>query len=172
MAFRRLTLVADRQCALLRRWSADPEVHPHEAVVGLAALLHGATMRELHQLTDADNDHDAPTSDWVVDHTRCRWTLDVDRTTTLHQSPPYVGSNNSHLLITMQDQGHPHPVSDGYVKNTLRAVGIQPRILRSTRLVVSSAQPMTNSSWLHTAYATRPSPPTSPITSPARLPNP
>ena len=25
--------------------------------------------------------------------------------------------------------------SDGYVKNTLRAVGIQPRILRSTRLV-------------------------------------
>ncbi|AXO23503.1 hypothetical protein DFS55_13685 [Mycobacterium avium subsp. hominissuis] len=46
-----------------------------------------------------------------------------------------VGSNNSHLLITLQTKATRAAPSDGYVKNTLRAVGIQPRILRSTRLV-------------------------------------
>jgi hypothetical protein len=43
MAFRGPTLPADRQRELFQRWSTDPGVHPHEAFVGLAALLHGAT---------------------------------------------------------------------------------------------------------------------------------
>ena len=46
-----------------------------------------------------------------------------------------LGSTNSHVLITMQTKATRAAPSDGYVKNTLRAVGIQPRILRSTRLV-------------------------------------
>ena len=46
-----------------------------------------------------------------------------------------LGSNNSHVLITMQTKATRAAASDSYVKNTLRAVGIQPRILRSTRLV-------------------------------------
>jgi hypothetical protein len=46
-----------------------------------------------------------------------------------------LGSNNSHVLITLQTKATRAAASDGYVKNTLRAVGIQPRILRSTRLV-------------------------------------
>lgn len=35
----------------------------------------------------------------------------------------------------MQTKATRAAASDSYVKNTLRAVGIQPRILRSTRLV-------------------------------------
>jgi site-specific recombinase XerD len=58
MAFRGPTLPADRQRELFWRWSAEPDVHPHEAFVGLAALLHGATTQELRHLTDEDVDHD------------------------------------------------------------------------------------------------------------------
>jgi hypothetical protein len=136
MAFRGPTLPVNRQRELLRRWSTDPDVHPHEAFVGLAALLHGATTQELRQLTDDDIDHPfrrvrlgcrpQPTP---LDP--CTWSalqrcLDYRKT---------LGSKNSHVLITMQTKAIRAPASDGYIKNTLRAVGIQSRILRSTRLV-------------------------------------
>jgi hypothetical protein len=58
------------------------------------------------------------------------------------------------VLITNQSKTTRAPASDGYVKNTLRAIGIQPRILRSTRItdlvttidakLVSAAYGMTN----------------------------
>lgn len=51
-----------------------------------------------------------------------------------------LGSNNSHVLITMQTKATRVLASDGYLKNTLCAVGIQPRILRSTRLVGDAAR--------------------------------
>jgi site-specific recombinase XerD len=136
MAFRGTTLPADRQRELFRRWSTDPDVHSHEAFVGLAALLHGATTQDLQQLTDADIDHDThrvrlgrrpqptPLDPWTW--TAMQRCLDHRKT---------LGSNNSHLLVTMQTKATRAPASDSYVKNTLRAVGIQPRILRSTRLV-------------------------------------
>lgn len=136
MAFRGPTLTADRQRALFRRWSTDPEVHPHEAFVGLTALLRGATTQELQHLTDADIDHDAhrlrlgrrphptPLDPWT-------WTA-LQRCIGHRDT---LGSNNSHLLITLQTKATRSPASDSYVKNTLRAVGIQPRVLRSTRLV-------------------------------------
>jgi hypothetical protein len=136
MAFRGPTLPADRQRELFRRWSIGPDVHPHEAFVGLAALLHGATTQDLQHLTDEDVDHDrhrirlgrrpqpTPLDPWT-------WTA-------MHRCLDHrkaLGSNNSHLLVTMQTKATRAPASDSYVKNTLRAVGIQPRILRSTRLV-------------------------------------
>ncbi|WP_231588430.1 MULTISPECIES: tyrosine-type recombinase/integrase [Mycobacterium] len=136
MAFRGPTLPADRQRELFQRWSTGPDVHPHEALVGLAALLHGATTQELKHLTDDDIDHEShrvrlgrrpqptPLDPWTwIALQRC---LD-------HRK--HLGSNNSHVLITMQTKATRAAASDGYLKNTLRAVGIQPRILRSTRLV-------------------------------------
>jgi hypothetical protein len=58
------------------------------------------------------------------------------------------------VLITNQSKATRAPASDGYVKNTLRAIGIGPRILRSTRItdlvttvdakLVSAAYAMTN----------------------------
>jgi site-specific recombinase XerC len=136
MAFRGPTLPADRQRELFRRWSTGPDVHPHEAFVGLAALLHGVTTQELQRLTDDDIDHESrrvglgrrpqptPLDPWTwAALQRC---LDHRKT---------LGSNNSHVLITTQTKATRAAASDSYVKNTLRAVGIQPRILRSTRLV-------------------------------------
>jgi site-specific recombinase XerD len=136
MAFRGPTLPVDRQRKLFQRWSTGRDVHSHEAFVGLAALLHGATTQELQQLADED-----------IDHNHCRiqlgrrpqptpldpWTWTALQRCLDHRKA--LGSNNSHLLITMQTKAIRAPASDGYVKNTLRAVGIQPRILRSTRLV-------------------------------------
>ena len=136
MAFRGSTLPVDRQRELFGRWSADPEVHPHEAFVGLAALLHGATTQELQHLADEAIDHQSrrvrlgrrpqptPLDPWTW--TALQRCLDHRKT---------LGSNNSHVLITMQTKATRAPASDSYVKHTLRMVGIQPRILRSTRLV-------------------------------------
>ena len=39
------------------------------------------------------------------------------------------------MLITQQTKATRAPSGDGYVKNTLKAVGIRPRILRSSRLL-------------------------------------
>lgn len=136
MAFRGPTLTTDRQRELFQRWSTDPAAHPHEAFVGLAALLHGATTQELQQLTDDDIDHASrrvrlgrrphptPLDPWTW--TALQRCLDHRKT---------LGSSNSHVLITMQTKATRAAPSDSYVKYTLRAVGIQPRILRSTRLV-------------------------------------
>lgn len=135
-AFRGPTLPVDRQRELFRRWSTDPDVHPHEAFVGLAALLHGATTQELQHLT-AD----------AIDHTSCRvrlghrpqptpldpWTWTVLQRCLDHRKT--LGSNNSHVLITTRTKATRAAASDSYIKNTLRVVGIRPRVLRSTRLV-------------------------------------
>ncbi|MGW0754272.1 hypothetical protein [Streptomyces sp. NPDC002587] len=54
--FRGRTLTLDQQRHLFRRWTTDEEVHPHEAVVGMLALLHGASSSETRvlQVNDVD----------------------------------------------------------------------------------------------------------------------
>lgn len=136
MAFRGPTLPADRQRELFRRWTAGPDVHPHEAFVGLAALLHGATTQELQHLTDDDIDH--KTRRVRLGRRPQPTPLDPWTWSALHRCLQHrrnLCSHNSHVLITMQTRATRTAASDGYVKHTLRAVGIQPRILRSTRLV-------------------------------------
>lgn len=136
IAFRGPTLPVAQQRDLFRRWSSDSQVHPHEAFVGLAALLHGASTSELQHLTVADIDRDAhrvrfgrrpqptPLDPWT-------WAA-LDRCLE-HRAA--LNSSNPHLLITMRTKATRQAASDSYVKRTLRGVGLQPRILRSTRLV-------------------------------------
>ncbi|WP_230990356.1 hypothetical protein [Rhodococcus oxybenzonivorans] len=111
-------------------------MHPHEAFVGLAAFLHGATTRDLQHLTDDDIDHDQRR---ITLGRRSHPTpLDPWTWTALQRCLQYrrnLGSRNSRVLITMQTKATRTAASDSYVKHTLREVGIQPRILRSTRLV-------------------------------------
>ncbi|MGW0771032.1 hypothetical protein [Streptomyces sp. NPDC002676] len=49
--FKGATITLDEQRALYRRWSTSTAVLPHEAFIGLAALLHAATTTELRGLT-------------------------------------------------------------------------------------------------------------------------
>jgi hypothetical protein len=174
MAFRGPTLPVDRQRELFQRWSTGPDVHPHEAFVGLAALLHGATTQELQHVTDDNIDHESRRL--RLGHRPQPTPLDPWTWTALQHCLDHrkrLGSNNSHVLITTQTKATRAAASDSYVKNTLRAVGIQPRILRSTRLVdlvgtvdaklVATTYGMTNEAVL--AYLAD-------HVDPARLPNP
>jgi len=107
MAFRGPTRPADRQRELFYRWSTGPEVHPHEAFVGLAALLHGATTQDLQHLTDKDIDHDrhrvrlgrrrqpTPLDPWTWTALQC--CLDHRKT---------LGSNKLPPACDRADQGH------------------------------------------------------------------
>jgi integrase len=102
----------------------------------VAALVHGATTQELQHLTNDDIDNE---SRRVRLGRRPRPTpLDPCTWTALQRCLAHrtaLGSNNSHVIITMQTKATRAAASATYVKHTLRAVGIQPRILRSTRLV-------------------------------------
>ncbi|EUA51624.1 hypothetical protein I552_2565 [Mycobacterium xenopi 3993] len=62
-----------------------------------------------------------------------------------------LGSNNSHVLITMQTKATRAAASDSYLKNTLRAVGIQPASCAPPAWSTSSAPSTPNSSPTSTA---------------------
>ncbi|MDH2387971.1 site-specific integrase [Streptomyces sp. HNM0663] len=49
-----VTLGQQRQ--LFRRWTTDDQVHPHEALLGMLALLHGASSTEVRTLKITDID--------------------------------------------------------------------------------------------------------------------
>lgn len=59
--FRGSTLTLDQQRCLFRRWTTSEKVHPHEAVVGILALLHGASNSEVRMLQVNDVDQQAQT---------------------------------------------------------------------------------------------------------------
>jgi integrase len=50
------TITIDDQRGLFRRWTTGPAVHPHEALLGLLGLLHGAASREVRLLRLDDVD--------------------------------------------------------------------------------------------------------------------
>lgn len=153
--FRGSTLTRERQRFLFRRWSTDTDAHPHEAFVGLLALLHGATTTEIKHLTDDAIDHAARA---VQLGSRPQptpldpWTWAALQASIAHRRA--LRSGNPHLVITQRTKATRASASDGYIKHTLDPVGIQPRILRSTRLadlvttvdakLVSAAYGMTN----------------------------
>jgi site-specific recombinase XerC len=153
--FKGATLTLDQQRWLFRRWSTDADVHPHEALVGLLALLHGATTTEIQHLTD-DAIDSSRRSVWLGRRPQPTpldpWTWTALQNCLAHRRT--LNSANPHVLITKQTKSTRAPASDGYVKHRLDPVGIQPRILRSTRLadlvttidakLVATAYGMTN----------------------------
>ncbi|WP_240436522.1 hypothetical protein [Streptomyces sporangiiformans] len=75
------TLTLDQQRILFRRWTTGPAVHPHEALLGMLALLHGASSREVKMLQSDDldlqvrtarlGDRPHPGSPWTQRHGQC-----------------------------------------------------------------------------------------------------
>ena len=139
------SLTRGRQRELFRRWTTSTDgVHPHEALTGLLALIHAATTQEIrHLTTDAIN----PAAQALTLPGRPQPTpLDPWTWTAIGPCLAYrqaLNSANPHLLITSRTKATRAPASDGYVKNTLRAAGIRPRILRSSRILslISTADP-------------------------------
>jgi hypothetical protein len=135
-AFRGRTLTLDQQRELFRRWTTNEHVHPHEALVGLLALLHGASSWETRMLKITDigqqtqavrlgkRPHPVPLdpASWAVlqrclDH---RWAWPTD---------------NPHVMVTKGTKAGQAPASTAYLSHVLDDCGFPPRMIRSTRLV-------------------------------------
>ncbi|HWG60853.1 MAG TPA: site-specific integrase [Streptosporangiaceae bacterium] len=143
--FRGPALSRQQQRSLFRRWtSSHDDVHPHEAATGLLALVHGATTQEIRLLTVAGIDparqavhlpgrpHPTPLDPWT-------WAA-IQRCLGHRQA---LGTDNPHLLVTRVTKATCVPANAHYVKNTVAAAGVRPRILRSSRLLdmVNTADP-------------------------------
>ncbi|MEU5547792.1 site-specific integrase, partial [Streptomyces sioyaensis] len=134
--FRGRTLTLDQQRGLFRRWTTGEHVHPHEALVGMLALLHGASSWEARilQITDVDQltravrlgkrPHPTPLdpASWAVLQ-RCLAHREEWRT------------DNPHVIVTKGTKAGRSSASTSYLSHVLDDCGFPPRMIRSTRLV-------------------------------------
>jgi integrase len=129
------TITLDQQRAVFRRWTTGTGAHPHEALLGILALLHGVSSSEVRHLQASDIDAGARTvrlgkrphpvpldpASWQVLQ-RCLAHRDARRT-----ANPYV-------IVTKGTKGGRAPASTAYMSHVLDPCGVSPRMLRCTRL--------------------------------------
>lgn len=130
-----LSITAQRQ--LFRRWtSGRDDVHPHEALVGLLALLHALTNAELRSLRVTDVDLHAKA---VRVQGRSHLipldpaSLAAVEACLAHRSG--LGTRNPHLIVTKVTKPRMTPASAPYLTHVLDPASVRTKMLRSTRLV-------------------------------------
>lgn len=125
----------DRQRSLLRRWSSNPTgQHPHEAFIGLMALLHGASSTELRTLKVDDIE---PTARAIRLGKR-PYPVPIDPFTwaALRRCLNYratLATTNPHLIVTRTSKTTLAPATRHF-EQVLHPAGVTIRQLRSTRL--------------------------------------
>jgi len=130
------TLSLAEQRRLFHRWTVDPDVHPHEALVGMMALLHAASSTELRQLRVEDYDQARQT----VRLGSRSLPLPVDPVTLtalrrcLDQRAA-LATRNPHVIVTTQTKTRATPASTAYLCHVLDSAGVSPKRLRATRIV-------------------------------------
>ena len=134
--FRGTTLTLDQQRIVFRRWTTDDNVHPHEAFVGMLALLHGASRLEVRALRVNDIDSQAQTirlgkRPHPVPLDPATWA--VLRRCLLHRSG--WPTENPHIIVTRGTKAGRGPASTAYLSHVLDNCGFSTRTIRSTRLV-------------------------------------
>ena len=133
--FRGRTLTITQQRALFHRWSADPGAHPHEALFGLLAILHGASSRELRRLqVDHIDTGDRSIRLGVRPHPV---PLDPVSWTALQRSLDHrdrLRTTNPHVIVTRGTKADRRPASEAYMSHLLDPCGLPPKMLRATRL--------------------------------------
>ena len=134
--FRGRTLTLEQQRSLFRRWTTDPAVHPHEALVGILALLHGASSREARLLRCNDIDPSLQTirlgnRPHPVPMDPASWAV-LQRCLAHRQS---WRTSNPHVMVTKGTKAGPRPASIAYLGHVLDGCGFGPRMIRSTRLI-------------------------------------
>jgi integrase len=129
------TITLDQQRTLFRRWTTSLEAHPHEALLGILALLHGASSSEVRHLQVSDVDagertvrlgkrpHPVPLdpASWQVLQ-RCL----------AHRRGQHTA--NPHVVVTKGTKAGRTPASTAYMSHILDSCGVPPRMLRCTRL--------------------------------------
>jgi site-specific recombinase XerD len=134
--FRGQTLTIDEQRALFRRWTADLAVHPHEALLGILALLHGAASREVRHLAVADIDDTARTVQ--LGHRPHPVPVDPVSWSVLQRCLAHrhaQRTDNPHVIVTRGTKAGRAPASTAYLSHLLDAAGVSSRVLRGTRLI-------------------------------------
>jgi site-specific recombinase XerD len=136
-AFSGQTLTIDEQRVLFRRWTTGPDgdVHPHEALFGLFALLHGAASRELRGLRVADIDANNQTvrlgqRPHPVPLDPASWKV-LQRCLTHRRQ---LRTDNPHLVVTRGTKALQGAASTAYCSHVLDPAGVAPHRLRVTRL--------------------------------------
>ncbi|WP_380232843.1 tyrosine-type recombinase/integrase [Kitasatospora cinereorecta] len=134
--YRGRTLTLDQQRHLFRRWTCNDGAHPHEALLGMLALLHCASSSEVRmlQVTDIDpatqtvrlgkRPHPVPLdpASWAV----------LQRCLAHRAAWP---TQNPHVMVTKGTKGGRSPASTAYLSHVLDDCGYPPRTVRGTRLV-------------------------------------
>lgn len=130
------TLTVAEQRRLFRRWTTSDDVHPHEAAVGLLALLHALSLAELQTLQVNDVDLDGRTIQVLgrpqptpLDPV----TFTAIETCLTHRDT--LGIPNPHLIVTKITKPRMTPPSSAYLSHLLDPAGVRIQTLRSTRLV-------------------------------------
>ncbi len=129
------TLALDQQRTLFRRWTTSPEAHPHEALLGILALLHGASSSEARHL---QADHVDPGSRTVRLGKRPHPVpLDPASWQVLQRCLDHRRGQrtaNPHVIVTKGTKAGRAPASAAYMSHLLDPCGVPPRMLRCTRL--------------------------------------
>jgi site-specific recombinase XerD len=133
-----------RQQALFRRWTG-PDIHPHEAFVGLMALLHAACTDELRHLRIADIDRAAHAISLgqrphLVPLDPATWAA-LTRCLDHHAA---LRTLNEHVLVTKITATRPTAASPYYLTHLLDPADVSVRALRSNRLahLVATTDPL------------------------------
>ncbi|MFG2951912.1 hypothetical protein [Streptomyces adustus] len=129
------TVAVDQQRQLFCRWTTTTDAHPHEALLGILALLHAASSSEVRHLRVDDIEpinhaiqlgkrpHPVPMdpASWLVLQ-RCLARRESQRT------------DNPHMIVTKITKSGRSAASTAYVSHILDPCGVPPRTLRCTRL--------------------------------------
>jgi integrase len=130
-------LTISEQRRLFRRWtSGRADVHPHEALIGLLAMLHALGIAELAALCVGDVDLTART----LRVGRRPHPVPLDPATVAavqaclaHRAG--LGTRNPHLIVTKVTKPRLTPASPAYLTHLLDPAGVRTKKLRSTRIV-------------------------------------
>jgi len=127
------TVSVARQRDLFRRWTGP--AHPHEALLGILALLHGASSIEVRHLRVSDTDPAAKTirlgsRPHPVPLDPASW--QVLQRCLAHRETQHTG--NPHVMVTKGTKAGRAPASAAYASHLLDSCGVPPRMLRCTRL--------------------------------------
>jgi integrase len=129
------TLAMGRQRELFRRWTMCRDVHPHGALLGILALLHGASSDEVRHLRVSDIDQMARTARLgsrprPVPLDAASW--QVLQCCLVHRES--WGAANPRVMVTEGTKAGRSPASTAYVSHLLDGCGVPPRELRCTHL--------------------------------------
>jgi site-specific recombinase XerC len=128
-------ITLDQQRALFRRWTTGPDAHPHEALLGILALLHGASSSEVRHLQATDIDDSGQTV--RLGKRPHPVPLDPASWQVLQRCLTHRGNQrtaNPHVIVTKGTKAGRAPASTAYISHVLDPCGVPPRMLRCTRL--------------------------------------